>query len=51
VNSAAWWITYAILGLYGVNAVWLLALGYGWAAGYWLSAACITICAMKGLVG
>lgn len=47
--SPAWWMTYPILVLYAANSAWLLALGRPWAAGYWLCAAGITVCAMKGL--
>ena len=47
--TPAWWITWAIMGLYVLNAAWLLMLGKPWAAGYWLCALGITICAMQSL--
>ena len=47
----AWYVTYAILGLYATNAVWLLYLGKPWGMAYWICAAGITICAMKGIAG
>lgn len=47
--SPAWWITILILSLYLVQVPWMLWLGHPWAAGYWLCAAGITICAMRGL--
>jgi hypothetical protein len=42
-----WWVTYLILALYMINAVWLTALGRPVAGLYWLFAAGITICAMR----
>lgn len=47
--APAWWVTNAILALYALNSIWLLALGKHWAAGYWACAAGITVCAMNGL--
>lgn len=47
--TPAWWVTYVIITLYAANSVWLLALGKPWAAGYWICAAGITVCAMAGL--
>lgn len=47
--SPAWWVTYLILTLYVVNAVWLTCLGKPVAGLYWLFAAGITVCAMSAL--
>jgi hypothetical protein len=47
--TPSWYVTYAILALYVTNSAWLAALGNWWAAGYWVCAAGITICAMYGL--
>lgn len=45
-----WWGIYPILALYFLNVPWLLYLGRPWAAGYWLGAGWITICAMRELL-
>jgi hypothetical protein len=42
-----WAFTIVIIALYVANAAWLAWLGNLWAAGYWLCAAGISICAMK----
>ena len=44
-----WAFTIVIIGLYVANAAWLAWLGNLWAAGYWLCAAGISVCAMRGL--
>jgi len=45
-----WWVTYLILALYVCNVLWLVFLGRYWAAGYWLCAAGITVCAMRSVL-
>lgn len=47
--SPVWWFTYLIISMYAVNSIWLASLGNYWAAGYWISAAAISVCAMMGL--
>ena len=47
--TPAWYVTYLIIALYALNAVWLLLLDKPWAAGYWLCALGITVCAMQSL--
>jgi hypothetical protein len=44
-----WIFTIIIIALYACNPAWLAWFGNLWAAGYWLSAAAISICAMQGL--
>jgi hypothetical protein len=44
-----WLFTAIIISLYAVNAVWLGWAGNWWAAGYWMCAAGISVCAMMGL--
>ena len=46
--SPAWYVTYLIIGLYVLNAIWLGWLGFGWASLYWFAASLITIAAMNG---
>jgi hypothetical protein len=47
--SPAWWVTYLSIALNLVNAAWFTWLGLYTGTTYWLCAAILTICAMKGL--
>jgi hypothetical protein len=48
--APAWWVTYIIMTLYGINSAWLLWWGQPWASVYWLCALGITVCATQGFM-
>lgn len=48
--TPAWWVTYLILALYAINAVWLAWLGKYTGTVYWVGAGVLTVCATKGLL-
>lgn len=48
--SPSWWVTYAIIAMYGVNSIWLATYGKWWASAYWVLAAGLTVCAMRGMM-